>query len=210
MPKWNGQRIPIEQASAYGLDRQPDGSYGVPGVKYTNVGGNPIRNKQGAGPQPAPGGVARPGAGGRQPGTDGQAPKTPAPSTGSVSYQTGINPNRQAINSSDVLGRAGKEARMAGGTGAAADFTRGQIANDRAQLQRGISLENAQQNMVEQANRSEMFQAGLSMQADMMNKMTQLRATQVGMAADMMQNLMRSRGALMNSLVADSASRGGG
>ena len=135
--------------------------------------------------------------------------KQPGPA-GEVNYQTGINPNRQAINSSDVLGRAGKEARMAGGSGAAADFARGQIANDRAQLQRGISQENAQQNMVEQANRSEMFQAGLSMQADMMNKTAQLRANQVGMAADMMQNLMRSRGALMNSLFADSASRGGG
>ena len=99
---------------------------------------------------------------------------------------------------------------MAGGSGAAADFTRGQIANDRAQMNRGISLENAQQNIVEQANRSEMFQAGLSMQADMMNKMAQMRATQAGMAAGMMQNLMRSRGALMNSLVADSSSGGRG
>jgi hypothetical protein len=55
-----------------------------------------------------------------------------------------------------------------------------------------------------------MFQAGLSMQADMMNKMAQMRATQAGMAAGMMQNLMRSRGALMNSLVADSSSGGRG
>jgi hypothetical protein len=196
-----------QQANAQGWSRQLDGSYAYPGVNLTNVPGKRRTVAQPVqGGQPGGSAVQAP----RQPGTEGQAPQAPAPAKGSVSYQTGINPNRQAINSSDVLGRAGKEARMAGGTGAAADFTRGQIANDRAQLQRGISLENAQQNMVEQANRSEMFQAGLSMQADMMNKMAQLRATQVGMAADMMQNLMRSRGALMNSLVADSASRGGG
>jgi hypothetical protein len=140
---------------------------------------------------------AQPGPGAGQPGGPG------------VTYRTGINPDRQAINQNDIMGRASKEARMAGG-GGAEDFARGQIANDRAQLQRGISLENAQQNMVEQANRSELFQAGLSMQADMMNKMAGLRASQAGLASDLMQNLMRSRGALMNSLVADSAASRGG
>jgi hypothetical protein len=205
MPQWNGQRIPIEQASAYGLDRQPDGSYGVPGVKYTNVGGNPRKQGQTTGPQPAQGGVAKPGAGrpvSPSPGTPEQPSSPAAPTKQNLSYKTGINAERPAINAGNVLERAGKEGRLTGVTsGAAKDFLKGQQSEDSANLKRGISLENAQQNMAAQANRSELFQAGLAQQVDMNSKMAQHRANQASMAVDWFQKMMQSRQALMQSLM---------
>ena len=210
MPKWTGQVINIEQASAYGLVRQPDGSYGRPGVTYTTIGGSPRKQNKPAGPKPAgpkpaQGSVAKPGAGrpvSPSPGTPGQPSSPAAPTKQNLSYKTGINAERPAINAGNVLERAGKEGRLTGVTsGAAKDFLKGQQSEDSANLKRGMSLENAQQNMAAQANRSELFQAGLAQQVDMNSKMAQHRANQAGMAVDWFQKMMQSREALMQSLM---------
>lgn len=129
-------------------------------------------------------------------------PPQASPKMPSVGYQSGINAERPAINASSVVDRSQREGRAAKVTsGAAKDFLRGQQSEDAANLRRGIAQENAQQNMVEQANRSELFQAGLAQQVDMFNKMAQHRTNQAGLAADIMQQLMRSREALMQSLM---------
>jgi hypothetical protein len=205
MPKWTNQVIPADQASAYGLVRQLDGSYGVPGHNYTTIGGNPFKKNKPAGPKPAQGGVAKPGAGrpvSPSPGTPEQPSSPAAPTKQNLSYKTGINAERPAINAGNVLERAGKEGRLAGVTsGAAKDFLKGQQSEDSANLKRGMSLENAQQNMAAQANRSELFQAGLAQQVDMNSKMAQHRANQAGMAVDWFQKMMQSRQALMQSLM---------
>lgn len=121
---------------------------------------------------------------------------------GGVSYQTGINAERPAINAGNILERSGKEGRLAGVTsGAAKDFLKGQQSEDAANLRRGINLENAQQNMAAQANRSELFQAGIAQQVDQFSKMAQHRANQTGMAVDWFQKMMQGREALMQSLM---------
>ena len=151
-------------------------------------------------PRPRPPGAAP----GRDDPAHGQ-PARPATATAaapSLNYQSGLNTERPAINSGNVTERAAKEGRLAQVTaGAAKDFLKGTQSEDAANLRRGISQLNAQQNMVEQANRSELFQAGLAQQVDMFSKMAQHRASQAGMAAEIMQKLMQSREALMQSLM---------
>lgn len=134
------------------------------------------------------------------PGTEGGGGAGPAPPQ--ISYQTGINAERPAINASSVLDRAGKEGRLAGGaSGAAKDFLKGTQMGDAAELNRGIKMENAQQNMAAQANRSELFQAGVAQQADMYGKLAQHKANQASMAVEWFQQMMQAREALMQSLM---------
>lgn len=139
----------------------------------------------------AAGGAPRPAGGGGS----GQG-------RGGLSYQAGINAERPAINAGNILERSSKEGRLAGVTsGAAKDFLKGQQSEDAANLRRGISLENAQQNMAAQANRSELFQAGIAQQVDQFSKMAQHRANQTSMAVDWFQKMMQGREALMQSLM---------
>lgn len=129
-------------------------------------------------------------------------PSQPAGRGQDLTYQSGLNAERQAVNAGNILERSGKEGRLAKVTsGAAKDFLKGQQSEDAANLKRGISLENAQQNMAAQANRSELFQAGLAQQVDMNSKMAQHQANQTAMAVGWFQKMMQSREALMNSLM---------
>lgn len=129
-------------------------------------------------------------------------PPAQAGSQSGLAYQSGVNPNQQAVNLGGIMDRHGRESRLAGVTsGAARDFAKGQQREDAANLNRGIKQQNAQQNMVEQANRSELFQAGLAQQVDMQSKLMQHRTAQSSMAADWFQKMMQSREALMGSLM---------
>lgn len=180
-------------------ERQLDGSYAMPGQgKWKGGKPQPAQKPNAGAPM-----VAKPVAPPKSPpGAQSQPSQPSAKASPGLSYQTGINAERPAINAGNVLERSGKEGRLAGVTsGAARDFLKGQQSEDSANLRRGINLENAQQNMAAQANRSELFQAGLAQQVDQASKMAQHRASQASMAVDWFQKMTQGREALMQSLM---------
>lgn len=129
-------------------------------------------------------------------GTGGQFGRPP-----SLNYQTGFNANSQAVNEGHILGRLGAE-----GGGPASQFSgvndlrKSQQMNDAAQLRRGIQQENAQQNMNDQAARSEIMQTATSNMAKMYGDMTQRNIDQMGLATQLQEAIIRNRNALMTAL----------
>ena len=136
------------------------------------------------------------------------APSAPARQPQSVGgVKTGFNPNDQAINVGSVMDRFGKEGQLNSATvdgdggRAASDFRRSQQMADGAQLRRGIEQENSQQNMQEQAMRSELMQMAMSNQAKIYGDMAQRSVSQIGLASQLQAALMRHRNALIQSLM---------
>lgn len=146
-----------------------------------------------------------PGGGAPQPGAGGGQVAGAAGAAGGV--KTGFNPDDQAINAGSVMDRLGREggllpqSLLGDGARAAGDFRKSQQMNDRAQLQRGIAQENAQQNMQEQGMRSELLQMGLSNQAKIYGDMAQRAVSQVGLASQLQQALIQHRASLMQALM---------
>lgn len=120
---------------------------------------------------------------------------------GTMGYQTGFNANAQALNEGHILGRLGAE-----GGGPTSQFSgvndlrKSQQMNDQAQLRRGIQQENAQQHMNDQAARSEIMQTAASNMAKMYGDMTQRNISQMGLANQLQEAMIRNRNALAKAL----------
>jgi len=133
--------------------------------------------------------------------------QTQAAAPSFTGYQSGLNANRQAVNTGNIMGRLAKEGQFspqagsATGKQAAQDLYKSQQANDQAQMRRGIEGTNAQQFMQNQSTRSELMQAGLSNQAKIYSDMTQRSNDQVGLAAQLQESMIRNRLALSQALL---------
>lgn len=127
-----------------------------------------------------------------------------------LGYQTGFNADRVAVNSGDVLGRLGQEGQhvpqqgSATGIQAAADLSKSLAMNDQAQMRRGIEKANAQQSMNDKVTRSELMQSGLSNQAKIYGDMAQRQTSQIGLAAQLQEAMIRNRFALAQALLGNS------
>lgn len=130
--------------------------------------------------------------------------------TSQLGYQTGFNADRVAVNSGDVLGRLGQEGQYvpqqgsATGIQAAADLSKSLAMNDQAQMRRGIEKANAQQSMNDKVTRSELMQSGLSNQAKIYGDMAQRQTSQIGLAAQLQEAMIRNRFALAQALLGNS------
>jgi hypothetical protein len=163
-------------------------------------------------------------AAGRQPRVRPQAPPKPAgqpaapaptPPSGSsqpgpspmASYTTGFKAEDQAINTGNVVGRMQAESQFkpqgVTGDGARAieDHRRSQLANDTAQMRRGMQLQNSQQYMKDQIARSEIMQQGLANQSKIYNDLVQRDVSQIGLASQLQAAMLRSRMALAQALM---------
>lgn len=166
-----------------------------------------MQNAQGRQPKPlarAPGQSAPPAQSpGQQPAPQ-PSPQQPNPL---AYYQSGFNADRQAINQGNVVGRMQAESQFApqglSGDGARAveDQRRAQLANDTAQMRRGMELQNSQQHMKDQVARSELMQQGLANQAKIYGDIVGREVSQIGLASQLQQAMLRSRNAFMNSLL---------
>lgn len=131
------------------------------------------------------------------------APKTPNQFAGPGAF---FSERPQAINAGSVGERHEKETGLLrpGLTGdggrAAADFQKSQQMSDGAQLRRGMAKDNADQNMKEKAMRSELLQAAASNQAKIYGDMARREVSQIGLASQLQQAIMRHRNALMQAL----------
>lgn len=157
--------------------------------------------KTGGGSTGAPGATTG-GPGQQSPVQEGQAGPNPL-----ASYKTGFNAEDQAINSGNVIGRMRAESQYKpqGVTGDAAraieDHRRGQLANDTAQMRRGMQLQNSQQYMKDQVARSELMQQGLANQSKIYNDLVQRDVSQIGLAASLQAAMLRSRMAFTQALM---------
>ena len=134
----------------------------------------------------------------------------------SMNYQSGYNANRQAVNTGHIVGQLAKDSQYKASTGsqsgdrAVADLQKANQFNDTANLRRGLAGQNAQQQMQNQVNRSELLQAGLSNQSKVYADISQRENDQVGLAARLQEAMIRSRAAIAQALLSDQASDGGG
>lgn len=134
-----------------------------------------------------------------------QAPVRQPPRQAGVA-QTGFNAGRQTVNAAAVTDRLGKDGRLgnyaAPGDGgrAAQDFAKSQQMNSAAQLRRGLEGENASQNMQNQAMRSELLQSAMANQAKIASDMAQRSVSQIGLASQIQNSLMKYRNLLFQSL----------
>lgn len=136
-------------------------------------------------------------------------PQDPAPARPNplASYQSGFNANQQAINQGNVVGRMEAESQfepqLATGDGARAvqDLRRSQVANDSAQLRRGMQLQNSQQHIKNQIARSELIQSGLANQAKIYGDRVGRETSQIGLAAQLQGSMIQNRNAFMQALM---------
>lgn len=148
-------------------------------------------------------GQGQPSGGGAKQKTN--QPQQPQQQT--ISYQTGFNAEDQAINQGNVLGRLQAESRtptpgMTGdGARAAQDQALAQRTNDLAQMRRGLELQNSQEFMKQQIARSELLQAGMANQAQVYSDIMNQATSQANAAAQMQQQIIKSRAALFESLL---------
>ncbi len=135
-------------------------------------------------------------------------PKPPQGGAG-FGYKTGMNADRQAINTGHATGRLNKESAFTPKFGSptgrqgAADLVKSQQVNDQSQLRRGIETANAQSGLENQVSRSELMQAGLSNQAKIYADMTSRATDQISLAAQLQQAMIRNRAALMTALIGE-------
>lgn len=132
------------------------------------------------------------------------APAMPAPKTGPTaaspqaanSYQSGLNANGQAINSGSIIGRMAKESGSPSPFRGASDLRASLLANNQAQVARGIAGENSQQYMNNQIARSELTQSALSNMAQMYQDMSKRNVDQQSLATQLQQAIINSRNSL--------------
>jgi hypothetical protein len=116
-----------------------------------------------------------------------------------ATYQSGMNADRQAVNTGNIVGQMKKDstftpnAGSASGNRAAQDLQKSNQFNDAAQIQRGLEAQNAQQNMEMQAARSQLMQQGMANQAQIYGDLTNRTNDQIGLAAKLQEAYIRNQ-----------------
>jgi hypothetical protein len=166
------------------------------GVKY-NSAGVPFKVPQEQQPaqQGTPASDPQPSSPWGQP---GQSPWAQPPSR-DFNYQPAFNAAGQAVNSGNVTGRLAAESKYAPNAGSEAgnrgvsDLQKSLLMENTAQGMRGIEATNAEQNMKEQAARSEAMQQALGNQTRMYSDATNRATDQMSLASQIQQAMMESR-----------------
>jgi hypothetical protein len=131
-------------------------------------------------------------------GQPGQSPWAQAPSR-DFNYQPAFNAQGQAVNSANVMGRLAAESRYtpnagsADGNRATSDLAKSMLMENAAHGRRGLEATNAEQNMKEQAARSEAMQQALGNQTRMYSDATNRATDQLSLASQIQQAMMESR-----------------
>lgn len=125
----------------------------------------------------------------------------------SVSYQSGMEVRPQAVNSGQIQSGFAKDSQYRpqqqaqSGQRGVQDLQKSMQYNAQAQMQRGLEAQNAQQNMNEQAMRSELLQQGAANQAKIYGDINQRAVDQMGLAAKLKEAEIRSKFLIMQSLL---------
>jgi hypothetical protein len=131
-------------------------------------------------------------------GQPGQSPWAQPPSR-DFNYQPAFNAAGQAVNSGHITGRLAAESQYtpnagsADGNRGASDLQKSLLMENTAQGMRGIEAANAEQNMKEQAARSEAMQQALGNQTRMYSDATNRATDQLSLASQIQQAMMESR-----------------
>lgn len=143
---------------------------------------------------------AKPAAGGNGFEQAYQTGLSSQPQASGLNYQTGMNANGQAINSGHVLGRLGKESGGTSQFGGVNSLRDSLLANQQAQLSRGMAGQNSQEYMNQQAARSQLYQQGMSNMAQMYQDMAKRGVDQMSLATQIQKALLQSTNALGQAL----------
>lgn len=165
------------------------------GVKYNSAGvPTKVPQEQQPSPQPTDQG-SQPSSPWGQP---GQSPWAQPPSR-DFNYQPAFNAAGQAVNSGHITGRLAAESKYAPSAGSEAgnrgvsDLQKSLLMENTAQGMRGIEATNAEQNMKDQAARSEAMQQALGNQTRMYSDATNRATDQMSLASQIQQAMMESR-----------------
>lgn len=121
-----------------------------------------------------------------------------------ISYQSGFNANKQAVNAgqnkSDFLRESLLKNPISSGDGQRAinDLQAGMQGNSVAQMQRGTAAQNAQQSMNDMATRSDLTRQGLANQAQIYQDMNRRAIDQMGLAGRLNEAMIRNKFAVLN------------
>lgn len=148
----------------------------------------------------------------KQPIEDLQKPiqkvKQPAQENVRLGYQSGFNANGQSVNTGQVLsdyeGNAffrGNDQLTDDGARGVADLNNQMTTNNVSQLARSLDTNNAQKNMADQYQRSELTQQGLANQAQIYGDISQRAIDQMGLAARLQEAQVRNNFAIANQRV---------
>ena len=127
------------------------------------------------------------------------------PQSASINYQSGYNANKQSINSGQINADFARESQLNApenlsndGKRGMEDLQRSLTANSVAQNQRGYDAQNAQQGMVDMANRSQLTQQGAANQAQIYSDINSRAADQIGLAAKIKEANIRNNYVIAN------------
>jgi len=130
--------------------------------------------------------------------------------SGGGAVQTGFNANSQAVNTGSNMERFAKENNLGNmqlsgdGRRAAGDFEKAQQFSNASQLKRGMEAGNSQQSAADMMSRSQLLQTAMANQARIYSDMGQRQSSQIGLASNLQNSLLRHQRALSQSLTAAS------
>ena len=117
-----------------------------------------------------------------------------------LNYQSGFNADGQAVNAGQTMGNYERNARVNplesltdDGQRGVQDLNNQMTDNAQAQMQRSLESQNAQKNLQDQFQRSELTQQGLTNQAQMYGDISQRAVDQMGLAAKLQEAAIRNR-----------------
>lgn len=132
----------------------------------------------------------------------------PARENVQLGYQSGFNADGQAVNTGQVLsdyeGNAffqGNDQLTDDGARGVADLNNQMTANNVSQMARSLDTNNAQKNMADQYQRSELTQQGLANQAQIYGDISQRAIDQMGLAARLQEAQIRNNFAIASQRV---------
>lgn len=125
-----------------------------------------------------------------------------------LGYQSGFNADGQAVNTGQVLsdyeGNAffrGNDQLTDDGARGVSDLNNQMTTNNVSQMARSLDTNNAQKNMADQYQRSELTQQGLANQAQIYGDISQRAIDQMGLAARLQEAQIRNNFAIANQRV---------
>ena len=125
-----------------------------------------------------------------------------------LGYQSGFNANGQSVNTGQVLGDyegnaffRGNDKLTSDGARGVADLNNQMTTNNVSQMARSLDTNNAQKNMADQYQRSELTQQGLANQAQIYGDISQRAIDQMGLAARLQEAQIRNSFAIANQRV---------
>ena len=117
-----------------------------------------------------------------------------------LNYQSGFNADSQAVNAGQTMSNYERNARVNplgsltdDGQRGVQDLNNSMTDNSQAQMGRALESQNAQKNLQDQFQRSELTQQGLTNQAQMYGDISQRAVDQMGLAAKLQEATIRNQ-----------------